>query len=223
MNLFFNDRERRLRGFWGLLIHLVPYVVGLVLLGNLTLVAFALFSGVGLGAEGIAEISMSPAFLAINGVGALVVALLSVWLAGHFLDRGPVSGFWLRFNREWWLDLGFGLLLGALLMTGVFLVELAAGWVSVNGTFEATRKGASFFPSILAPLVLYVCVGIYEELISRGYQIKNIAEGLNFPGVGPRGAVFLAWVLSSSLFGLLHVLNPNASIVSTANIAFAGL
>jgi uncharacterized protein len=101
-------------------------------------------------------------------------------------------------------------------------VEFSAGWVTVAGTLEAVG-GGSFFPAIAASVVFFLCVGFYEELSSRGYQLTNIAEGLNFPGVGARGAVLLAWVLSSSVFGVLHLANPNASAVSTLDIAFAGL
>ena len=228
MNLFRNQREGRPRAFWRLLLQFALYVVGTVLLGNLAFVAFALLGRAPLGSEGVESLTTSPAFpdaelLVAGGVASLVAALVSMWIAGRYLDRRPFSEFGLRLDKEWWLDLGFGFFLGALLITGIFFVELGAGWIRITGTFETVGDGGSFFPAILVPAVLFLCVGTYEELISRGYQLRNMAEGLNFPGVGPRGAIVLAWVISSSLFGLLHLANPGASAISTVNIAFAGL
>lgn len=223
VNPFLNARERRPRALWRLLLQFVLNTVGAVLLGSLAFVAFVLPSGMSFESETAVDLTVSPVFLAANGVAALVAALISVWLAGRFLDRRPFSGFGMRLkDRDWWLDLGFGLFLGALLMTGVFLTEVWAGWIEVIGAFE-TPGGGPFFPAILAPAALFLCVGVLEELVSRGYQLTNMAEGLNFPSLGPRGAILLAWVLSSSLFGLLHLPNPGATLVSTVNIAFAGL
>ena len=223
LNFFYNDYERRVRAFWRLLFQFVLYTLGTTILSSLVLLGFVLAGGMEFGEEIISRVVSSPAFLATGAVASLVAVLVSVWVAGRFFDRRrSFSGFGLRPDREWWLDLGFGLFLGALLMTAIFLVELAAGWIEVTGTFERPGGGA-FFPAIIAPVVLFLCVGIYEELLSRGYQLKNMAEGLNYPGLGPRGAVVVAWVISSSLFGLLHLANPNATLVSTINIAFAGL
>jgi membrane protease YdiL (CAAX protease family) len=114
------------------------------------------------------------------------------------------------------------MILGALLMTVVFLVELGLGWVEVTGAFE-THGGAPFVISILFPAATFICIGISEELVSRGYQLTNAAEGLNYPALGPRGAILLAWVLSSVFFAGLHANNPNATPVSTLNIVLAGL
>ena len=50
----------------------------------------------------------------------------SVYLAGRLLDRRWFREFGFRFDRDWWTDLGFGLGLGAVLMTGVFVVERRA-------------------------------------------------------------------------------------------------
>ena len=222
LNFFYNDHEGRLRAFWRLLFQFVLYTLGVTVLASLALAGFVLINGPLLENEVANSITSSPAFRATSLVAASVATLTSVWVARRFFDRRPFSGLGLRLEREWWLDLGFGLLLGAFLMTAIFLVELWAGWIEVTGTFE-TSDGMSFLPAILAPAMLFLCVGIYEELLSRGYQLTNMAEGLNYPALGPRGAVVLAWVISSSLFGLLHLANPNATLVSTVNIAFAGL
>ena len=224
-NPFLNEQERRLRAFWRLLLQYVLFSNGAVVLaGVFGLASLASLEGVGLGEDPSKSLAASPAFRTTSYVAAsLVATLVSVWLAGRFFDRRPFSGFGLRFDRVWWLEFCFGLALGALLMTAIFLVELAAGWITVTGTFETLGNGRPFALAILLPLVVFACVGFYEELLSRGYQLQNMAEGFNYPSLGPRGAILLAWVLSSALFGLLHLSNPNASPISTLNITFAGL
>ena len=224
MNQFRSYREKRLRAFWRLLLQYALYrYIAVVLVGSSTFILLAVSEGMSLREATAAPRTVSPALWTISYVASLVAAVASVWLAGRFLDRRPFSGFGLRLDRIWWLDLCFGLVLGALLMTAIYCVELAAGWVTVTDTFEVTSEGDSFALAIVIPLVAFVCVGFYEELLSRGYQLQNMAEGLNFPSLGPKNAVLLAWVLSSVVFSLLHLANPNASLVSTANITFAGL
>jgi hypothetical protein len=63
-------------------------------------------------------------------------------------------------------------------------------------------------------LVLFIIVGYQEELLSRGYHLQNLVDGLNLP---------LGILLSSSVFALLHLGNPSADWVSTAGILFAGI
>jgi membrane protease YdiL (CAAX protease family) len=224
-NPFLSERERRLRAFWRVLLQYVIFSNGAVVLVALFgLAPLVILEGTGLGEDPGGTLTASPAFRTTSYVAAsLIAAVASVWLAGRFFDRRPFSGFGLRFDRVWWLEFCFGLALGALLMTAIFFVELAAGWITVTGTFETIGNSRPFALAILLPLVVFVCVGFYEELLSRGYQLQNMAEGLNFPSLGPRAAILLAWVLSSALFGLLHLANPNASLISTLSITFAGL
>ena len=157
-----------------------------------------------------------------RGLLDLMATALSLWLAARFLDRRPFSDYGFRINRAWWADLRFGLFLGALLMTIVFCVEWAAGWVTVKGTFITFDPGGSFVPDILSPLGQFVAIGIVEEMFARGYFLRNVAESINVRRIGPRMALVSAWVLSSLVFGLLHAGNPNATLTSTVGLAIAG-
>ena len=214
MDLFLEEGSGRLRALWRLAIQYWAYWE-LVQLSNLLLAAWV---SVGSGGPGV-----SLVLPLLSGVIRLLAVIMSVWLAGRLLDRRPFSAFGFHFGAGWWLDLLFGMVLGALIMTTVFLVELLLGWVRVTGSFETHGADASFAVSILFPAAAFLCVGVYEETLSRGYQLKNIAEGLNYPSLGPRGAILLAWVLSSVFFGVLHADNPNATPLSTLNIVLAGL
>ena len=175
------------------------------------------------GRSGVSAVSDSPAIPLASAVAGLVGAVVSVWAAGRFLDGRSFSDFGFHLGGGWWLDLLFGMALGALLISAVFFVELGLGWVEVVGAFETSGTDVPFALSVLLPGAMFVCVGFYEELVFRGYQLKNAAEGLDYPALGPRGAVLAAWVLTSLFFGLLHADNPGATFASTLNIVLAGL
>jgi len=226
-NLFVNPEEHRLRALWRLLI------TGAV---NLIIVLiFQAIVGIGLGfvavATGVdlanpeavrASIENNSNLPALGGFVTLLATGLVFWLATR-IDRRKMTDFGFRFNSMWWRDFGFGLLLGALLMALIFVIELAAGWITITTALESTVAGQSFWVGLLLSLVLFFCVGIYEEMMSRGYQLRNLAEGLKCKYLNPKAALLLAYFISSSFFGLLHIANPNASLLSTLFLMAAGL
>jgi uncharacterized protein len=209
---------RRLRALWRLLLQYLAYRFTRDLLVGLVVAAW-LAAGPG----GLSAALDSPFFLLSTGAAGLAAVLLTVWLAGRFLDRRPFRDFGFRLGGGWWLDLVFGMVLGAFLMTGVFLFGRAMGWFAVTGAFEPAAPGVPFVIGLAVPVLFFAAVGIGEETLYRGYQLHNAAEGLNHPLLGPRGAVLAAWVVSSVSFGIPHADNPNATLVSTANIVLAGL
>jgi membrane protease YdiL (CAAX protease family) len=225
LELFLDKSTGRLRALWRLTIQYWVFRVLVPIAFNLLVVAWLLADSGGRLASGGLDVSVvagSPALPLVSGIAGLSAAILSVWLAGRLLDRRPFSAFGFRLGAGWWLDLCFGMVLGALLMTILFLLELRLGWVEVTGSFEP-RGDAPLVVSLLIPAATFICVGISEETVFRGYQLKNAAEGLNYPRLGPRAAILLAWVLSSVFFAVLHADNPNATSISTLNIVLAGL
>jgi uncharacterized protein len=216
--------DGRLRALWRLGIQYAAYWVLAQVYFYLFVVAWLLAAGRNVsGGLDASVAALSPVLPLFSSVASLSAAVLTVWLAGRFLDRRPFSDFGFHLGAGWWLDLLFGMVLGALLMTTVFVVELGLGWVRVTGAFETYGTNAPFAVCMLLPIAAFLCIGFYEETLSRGYQLKNSAEGLNHPSLGPRGAVLLAWVLTSVFFGTLHADNPNATPISTLNIVLAGL
>jgi membrane protease YdiL (CAAX protease family) len=231
-NLFWNSEEHRVRALWRLLAHGLLFFVMSAILGSLAMLV-ALLVAIATGSpfpspsdpdfvQQFTDLTLrDPLAGVLLMLSTFLSVFLSVWLVGKWLDRRPLAGFGLHFNARWWADLGFGLALGILLMVGVFLVELAAGWVTVVGTFQSARWPFSLV--ILMQLVQFIGVGIEEEMLSRGYHLRNLAEGLNLPFVKPKAALVLGYVASSAVFGLLHAGNPNASVGSTINLVIAGL
>jgi hypothetical protein len=231
-NPFYNKEQNRLRALWRILIQGGLFLVGLTLITTVLGVIAMLFMAASgqtdldllLNQDALMDLMMSLGggwFFALNGVGTVVVILLTFLLAGYLLDRRKFVDFGFHFSRLWWLDLGFGLALGALLMMLIFVIELAAGWIMIEGTIRTT--GSSFLSGWLAVLVGFICVGIYEEMLFRGYHLRNLVEGLNWKIWGSRSALWIGYVLSSSIFGLAHATNPNATWISTLNLVLAGL
>jgi hypothetical protein len=212
---FWNPDERRLRAPWRLLLGAVVYLLGSLVVGAV-LSRGALLAWVG---------GRDPALTRALGVslnGVVVVA--SVAVAALLFDRRRYADYGFDLDRDWWLDLGFGLALGAALMTGIFALELALGWISVTDTFVAGPLG--FAAEFTLVLVVFLWVGLYEELMTRGFVLTNLAEGLRLSwpvSVTRPVAVGLATLLSSALFGALHAANPNATAVSSAAIGLAGV
>ncbi len=231
-HIFWNRDQRRLRALWRLIGQL--FIMALILIvveGAVGFFAFGmLLTREGFSADQVPDPQIVQQFITDNPMIMLLSYLavapsitMSVWIAGRFLDRRPFADFGFRLSRDWWIDFAFGLLLGAFLMLIIFLIEWAAGWITVTDTFVTRTSDASFVVSILAPLSTFVAVGFYEELLSRGYHLQNMAEGLNWRIISPRAAIVLATLLSSAVFGIFHAANPNASLFSTLNIAFAGI
>ena len=225
MDPLFESTEEglRLRAPWRLLIQLTLFLVSLYFLSNSLKAGWSIIEpGTG-NPTSVAATAESPAASLISALSYLGAALLSVWVAGRFLDRRPFKDFGFHLGAGWFVDLFFGVVLGGLLMTGIFLVELGLGWVSVTGTFQPLKTGGPFLVGLLVPVCRFVCVGIEEELVYRGYWLRNLAESLNLPYIGARGAVLLAWGLSSIYFGLVHIQSPGVTPLSIFIIMFAGL
>jgi membrane protease YdiL (CAAX protease family) len=199
--LFWNAHERRLRLLPRLALGMMLIVLLYLLL---SWVANRVLS------DAVGRLWGVPGWVAVQGLSQFLAIFLGILLAVRLLDRRPLVALGFHFGRGWWPDLAFGLTLGALLMAGIFLAEWVAGWVTITGILTTGPNSPSFPPAFAGAVVLFICVGFYEELFARGYILRNLAEGLCFRPLRARGGVVLAWLLSSLAFSLAHLGNPHA-------------
>ena len=159
----------------------------------------------------------------IAGSVRLLPSLIALWIVGRFIDRRKVLDFGFHFNKHWWIDFCFGLGLGGLLISLIFMVEVSRGWISISDMFYSRSNQPPFIVPFLVFLFVFSCTSISEELFARGYLIKNLAEGFNIKNIGAKGSVIIAWCFTSIIFGLAHLGNPNATFIGTINLMIAGI
>lgn len=203
-HIFVNPAERRLRAPWRLLLQLALFVVVLLALS-------ALSRAVGPGPAA----SLLVALLYLGAVGASVAALC------RLVDRRPPADLGLHVGRAWWIDVGFGVAMGAFAASGIYFTERVAGWVTSGPA--ATSYALPVAVAVLVKLGTWIAAGVNEELVFRGYQLRNLAEGLAGPRVPPRPALALAIAIASALFGLAHLANGHATATSTISLVLAGV
>ncbi len=211
--IFWNDGEGRLRAGWRL-IGQFALLLAFVVIG--AIVDDILFESLPRDLLGEGDSILLP-------IEMFAASLLSVWLAGHFLDRRRFADFGFHFSPGWWSDLAFGLALGTVLIAGIFVIETACGWARPVGILQAGSSGVVFPAGILLVLGVLVVLAVSEEIWNRGYLMKNLAEGLHFKPLGPKSSILLAALGTSVLFGIGHVTNPNASLTSTLALTLGGV
>jgi membrane protease YdiL (CAAX protease family) len=205
MNIFINDNEQRLRAGWRLLIQLIIMflLVGFGMMGLQFLVSNSLIIA-----------SVFPQFIGI---------IASIWIAARLLDRRSFFDYGLNFNRRWQKDFLTGTAIAAFAVGTIFLIEWWAGWITIIEYGWNVDAETPFGLGLSSFFLAMLMVGFYEELFSRGYQILNLTEGLRYPNIGEHGAIIIAILLTSALFGFMHFFNANASAISTFNIILAGI
>ena len=197
VNVFWNAEEKRLRALWRLLAQVLLTIV----LGALPILIVAepltWLHRRGMFLAGLSKAVYDPVVNMIVGPLVTLAVIASVALGRRWIDKRGWSAYGVRLDARWWAALPAGFGLGVLLMAAIFVFELAFGWIEVRG-FLVQNAGMPVALGLAFTLVKDLCVGVYEELISRGFLLRNLSDGL-----GPAWGV----VLSSSIFALslIHI------------------
>jgi membrane protease YdiL (CAAX protease family) len=196
--IFLSPDEPRLRAGWRLAVQL-----GLWLAISLPLAI-----------PGVFIMMLVPeSFDVVNVVLNAVSFIGSVLIARRLIDRRSIKSLGLRVDRQAVRDLLMGIGIAGVQILVIYLIEVQAGWLTFEGFAWQQIGWLDFLGGLVWWGLLFLAVGFYEELLSRGYHLQNLEEGIN---------VFWAVVLSSGFFGLIHIINPGATWESTLGVSVAG-
>jgi len=209
-NIFISPSEPRLRAGWRFLLQ-AAMQIGLTI--ALSVAGFGLLIVLGRLPVDLTGLNSMPG-LAAGEVVELITVLASVLIARRFLDRRSFVSLGFRLGPRLWGDIGAGIGITFAMMGLIFVAEWALGWLTLTGFAWGSEPAGSLTLNLLIWLIVFVVVGWNEELMSRGYHLQTIASGMG---------LFWGLMISSAIFGVLHLANPNATWRSAAGILFAGL
>ncbi len=197
--IFRSPNEPRLRAGWRLTTQFALMEICFLIIGGI-LVALLRLS------------PSSPSLFFYSEVIAALAVTLSVFLARRLFDHRSFASLGFSIDRRALVDLLVGIGLPGLMLGLVFGIEWAAGWLNFEGF--AAGQGLQLLGQTAGTFFLFVLVGWQEELLSRGYWLQNLADGLN-----------LTWgvIISSLIFALAHWSNPDASWVAVVGLVCDGL
>ena len=197
--IFISPDERRLRAGWRILLHLVMF--------------FAILTGISSLLNPLLSAPIVPSGFPSLFLIEILAVTTSVFLARIWFDRRSVISLGSAVDRQTALDLVFGILLTGVIFTLIYLVMQASGWLQLDPISRSSLPAARIAGSMLMGFLGFVFVGWSEELMFRGYWLQNMEDGLN---------LFWAVMISSPIFGILHLANPNATLAGGVGTAAAG-
>lgn len=103
-----------------------------------------------------------------------------------------------------------GFLIGIIMFSSVTLLMYIFGVVTLS---KGIRGGIKSIPSILIILQGWIVQSSTEEIISRGWLMHV---------VGAKHKPIIGFIVSSVIFGLLHITNPGIDSLSIINIILVG-
>ncbi len=196
--IFISSSESRLRAGWRLILQTILMIVLFIGIGYIAGTIFLLDTG----------------RFSVGEIAELIAFTGSIYLARRFLDKRSFTSLGFKIDKWFAFDILAGIIITFIMMGLIFLGMQALGWLKFESFAWNTDPAATVTTQAILFFFVFVLVGFNEELLFRGYHLQTITSGLN---------LFWGLIISSIIFGGLHLANPNATWVSAAGIFFAGL
>lgn len=147
----------------------------------------------------------SEQHLIISFFGLLGTFLL-LWIFMKYVDKEKFInlGFHIKNRLK---EFNYGIVIGALIMISGYLLLIIIDQISF--------KKVVFNPKeIILTILIFLIVAFVEEMLFRGYILRNLMISFN---------KYVALIISSLLFSLMHGFNPNINLFSFFDLFLASI
>lgn len=207
MNNIFKNRYNELRSGWSIALVLAVFLAAEIIFSFIvSFLVLILCQG---NTEAVLRVAGLP------GVGEILESIIYLFeitamlFLFYFLYKRPLHQ--MGFVRNHWLtQLLLGGLYGILAIGAVVLILVISG----NAAIKDFQPDRILSLGIISGFLKYICVGFCEEILCRGYMMTALKT---------TRSQWLVLLCPAVLFGLLHILNPNVTLFSIANIVLVGI
>ena len=168
--------------------------------------------------EVVVEALIEAAMGSVNGRIYMLLTLFSTVFGilvpiffCKLIEKRPLSsmGF---VKKNAFRDYFIGLGIGFLMFGAVVLINVLTGAISIEGVNKNLSVISVVY--ILIFFVGFMIQGASEEVLVRGYFMTSL---------GSKHNLWIALLISSGMFGLLHIGNPGFTILGFVNIILVGI
>jgi membrane protease YdiL (CAAX protease family) len=138
---------------------------------------------------------------------SMIFCVISFW---KVCEKKRLSDIGLTNINSSWNDLFFGILIGAMSFTLVAFILLCTKSVVLQNSFSKPN----FSNALIIQLIVFIFVGISEELFSRGYCLNVLKQTQKSWGI--------PIIISSIIFSLMHSMNQGISLLAYINLFLFG-
>ena len=152
-------------------------------------------------------------------IGATFILLYGLYLNSKYLDKRPMSDYGIVFSKKTFIHLLNGISIGSLSVIAIFLIGKITGILLVT---EPLVPSIDVWGLLLFAIKM-LFVATLEEAFFRGYLFTTIYDGFSTKRGFQNKAVVIGAVVSSVLFGLAHIGNSYASVLSISFLSINGV
>jgi len=195
-----NNEVNTSEGWFNIFKLIMPYIF---IVGTIQLIAIYTF---GIEFKNYQLVYKTPFQQVIVSVAGLIGTLIVIWLMMKFVDEKPFYTLGFK-NSEIGRDLALGVFVGFIIMF--------FGFFTLYFTNQIQVKKIEFdIYSFFAGLLLFISVGITEEVLVRGYILKNLLASFN---------QYISLLISAVLFSILHLGNDFIDSIGFFQLFVGGL